>query len=286
MTQSTPSAPVSNKVVPMTAAHLPQALALSQAVKWPYRLEDWQVAFELGNAYAVEQDGELVATALWWPYEPDYASTGMIIVADKAQRQGIGALLMKAMLDDAAGRNIILNSTAEGEVLYTRNGFVPYDAVLQFQDVLAAAPATDASVPLRELTAADRDAVLAIDREGSGMGRSAMVDRLCADGDVLVVDRDGAVSGYGIVRRWGRGVVIGPVIARDETDAKALICALAADHVGTFVRIDVTESCGLGAWLETLGLPQVGRVITMARGQRPQPGPAATLFALSNQSLG
>jgi GNAT superfamily N-acetyltransferase len=286
MNKFCPPAAVSNEIVPMTAAHLPQALALSQAVQWPYRLEDWQVAFELGHGYAVEQDGELVGTALWWPYEPDYASTGMIIVADKAQRQGIGARLMRAILSAAAGRTIILNSTVEGKALYIKSGFAPHDAVLQYQDVLTKAPATDPAVPLRAMTPQDRDAVLAVDRVGSGMGRAAMVDRLSADGDTLVVDRGDGVSGYAIVRRWGRGVVIGPVIARDQTDAKELIAALAARHVGTFVRIDVTESCGLGSWLETLGLPQVGRVVSMARGERPRPGPTATLFALANQSLG
>ncbi|CDO34902.1 GNAT family N-acetyltransferase [Novosphingobium sp. KN65.2] len=282
---STP-APPECEVVPLTPEHLPQALALSQALEWPYRLEDWEIALRLGRGFAVERDGECIGTALWWPYDPDYASAGMIIVAEKAQRQGIGARLMDALLADTAGRTMILNSTAEGQVLYRRVGFEPYDIVHQHQAVLIEAPAIDASVPLRPATSLDRDALMALDRAGSGMGRDNLVGTLSEGGDVLVVARKAGLTGYAIVRRWGRGVVIGPVIAHDATDAKALIAALAARHVGTFVRIDVTESCKLSPWLETLGLPQVGRVVSMSRGKPPQAKPGTTLFALSNQSLG
>jgi GNAT superfamily N-acetyltransferase len=110
-------------VARLGAHHLAQGLALSQALNWPYRAEDWAFAFALGCGFAVEANGRLAGTALWWPYGDDHASAGMIIVAADAQRQGIGARLMDALLADAAGRTIILNSTPEGEPLYTRLGF-------------------------------------------------------------------------------------------------------------------------------------------------------------------
>jgi len=76
------------------------------------------------------------------------------------------------------------------------------------------------------------------------------------------------------------------VAARSATDAKALIAALAARHVGRFVRIDVKDSGGLGPWLDTIGLPQTDRAVAMSLGVPPKADPGATLFALSNQSLG
>lgn len=270
----------------MTHAHLPQALALSQALEWPYRLEDWKIALDLGHGFAVEKGGECVGTALWWPYDPDFATAGMIIVSDQVQRQGIGARLMNALLTDAAERTMLLNSTEEGEALYIRSGFVPFGVVQQHQAVLAKAPAIDGSVPLRSATDRDRDALIGVDTAGSGMGRERLLDALCAGGETFVIEREDRITGYAIARRWGRGIVIGPVVARDQGDARALIAALAARHVGAFVRIDVTESCGLGPWLESLGLPQVGRVVAMARGTPPRSDSNATLFALANQSLG
>lgn len=266
--------------------HLDQAHALSGALAWPYRREDWAFALALGRGFGVEIDGRLVGTALWWPYGDDYAAIGMIIVAPDAQRRGIGARLMDALMADAAGRTMILNSTLEGEPLYTRLGFVPYGEVRQHQAVLPHAPWIDASVPIRAVAPGDLTALHALDRAAAGMERTALLDALGAVSDTLVIARDGTITGYAGVRVWGRGVVIGPVIAASIAEAQALIATLAARHVGAFVRIDVTHASGLGAWLARLGLAEVGQVRAMALGPPPASAPTATLFALSNQSLG
>jgi hypothetical protein len=118
------------------------------------------------------------------------------------------------------------------------------------------------------------------------MGRTRLLDALFAVGKVAVIEREGRVQGYACVRRFGRGVVIGPVIARDATDAKALSATLAAEHRGGFVRIDVPATSGLSPWLEEIGLPHVDHVVSMVRGKPPTRAADATLFALSNQSLG
>lgn len=273
-------------VIPLGVEHLAQALALSQALRWPYRAEDWTFAFRLGRGFAIENDGRLAGTALWWPYGDDHGSAGMIIVAPDAQRQGIGARLMAALLADAVGRAIILNSTVEGEVLYTRLGFRPYGVVQQRQAVLETAPVINADVPLRAAQPGDHAKIKALDQRASGMNRHALLDALFAIAHVQVIERDERITGYGCVRPWGRGVVIGPIAAQDVRDAKALIAALAARHVGEFVRIDVTDAGGLGPWLESIGLPQTDRAVAMSLGGAPHGDPAVTLFALSNQSLG
>ena len=278
--------PAQGEAVRLTADHLAQALSLSQAIQWPYRAEDWAFALSLGHGFAIENDGRLVGTALWWPYGADFASVGMIIVAEDAQRQGIGGRLMSAVLADTAGRNVLLNSTREGEALYTRLGFKPYGAVHQHQAVLAQAPAIEVSAPIRNATPEDRPALQALDQRAAGMDRTALLDALHAMADVIVAQEDGRITGYACVRRWGRGVVIGPVIARDAADARALIATLAARHVGDFVRIDVTRASALSPWIESIGLPQVGEVISMSLGSAPKLSPDASLFALSNQSLG
>jgi len=272
-------------VVQLNESHLVQALSLSQALNWPYRLEDWAFALGLGRGLAVESGGTLLGTALWWPFGSDHASAGMIIVAAEAQRQGIGARLMAALLADAAGRTIILNSTREGAALYTRLGFVTVGTKNQHQAVLAQAPA-QYKAPVRAAEPADRAALRRLDRAASGMDRNVLLDALFAVADTLAVERDGRISGYACVRRWGRGVVIGPVVAQDAADARALIAALAARHVGQFVRIDVPAASGLSAWLEQIGLPKVDQATSMVLGKPLQSDPAASLYALSNQSLG
>ena len=270
----------------MRPDHVPQAWSLSAALSWPYREEDWRVALELGQGVAVEADGRLIATALWWPHDAAFASCGMIIVSPEFQGRGIGRRLMDELLRQAGARTIILNSTREGHALYERLGFVDCGEVNQHQAVLAQAPAAPHADGIRPFSPADSEAIRDLDRRATGIERAALLEALFALRSGLVIERAGRITGYGWVRRWGRGVVIGPVVARDAADAKALIAALAAAHAGGFVRIDVTGAHGLSPWLAGIGLPRVDGAVTMVRGAPPVLAADATLFALFNQSLG
>lgn len=295
MAARAPALPFRATVTAFRDDHLAQGHALTQALRWPYRPEDWAFAHRLGRGYAVEDGGRLVGTAFWWPYGDDHASMGMIIVSDAAQRRGIGAAMMDAMLADTAARLLFLHSTVAGRALYERLGFVETDIVHQHQAVLAHAPGDAASdATLRALAPGDLPAIRALDRDAAGMPRDALIHALFAIADVLVAERAGRIVGYATVRPWGRGVVIGPVVAPDASVARALIATLARRHVGTFVRIDVARSAGLSPWLEAIGLPRTDEAVAMVRGTPPPPAPPpapprgrdATVFALSNQSLG
>lgn len=272
--------------VALRPEHLPHALELSRALDWPYRLEDWQFALDLGRGFAVEMDGRLAGTALWWPYGDRHASAGMIIVSGQYQRMGIGRALMDALLADAAGRTIILNSTVEGLDLYTRLGFVAHGHVNQHQATLARSPAAKGADLVRDYLPDDRSAIDELDQAATGMDRRPLLDALFDIGDVKVIDRGGRICGYGCARTWGRGIVIGPVVATDVADARALIAAIAVSHTGQFVRIDVPDAAGLSSWLESIELPRVGQVVAMALGTCPVVDAGYRLFALSNQSLG
>ncbi len=274
------------RTTPLLPAHLSQAQALSAALHWPYRVEDWQLALELGHGIAVEADGHLVATAMWWPYEEHFATCGMIIVNPAWQRRGIGAALMDELLRQSTGRSLLLCSTREGRRLYETLGFVALGQVHQHQAVLLADPVATPAAVTRSFEPADWAALCDVDRRASGMGRERLLRRLIAAGECRVVEHDGVVDGYAVLRRWGRGHVIGPVAARDSADARALIAAQLASQVGNFVRIDVTAACGLSGWLEQIGLARVDEVTLMVLGQRPATDARTTLFALANQSFG
>lgn len=282
MTGSRPSLSVTT----LTTAHLSQALTLSEALNWPYRQEDWQFALQLGQGLAVEVHGRLCATALWWLYEDAFASCGMIIVSSAMQHQGIGSLLMEELLRQTQGRTIILRSTREGRRLYERMGFLPYGEVNQHQGILAAAPPKAPAADIRPFRAADLPTVCQLDQRASGMGRARLLEALVARGSMVVMERSGIISGYACIRRWGRGVVIGPVIAGATADAKALIEAHLALQVGNFVRVDVPETSGLSPWLVEVGLSRVNQVTSMLRGHPLRTSSDATLFALSSQSMG
>lgn len=266
---------------------LAQALLLSQSLKWPYRLDDWRDALGLGHGLGIQVDGQLGATALWWPWGEHYATCGMIIVSPHLQGRGMGRALMGALLHQAGERTVLLNSTVAGMRLYQQLGFVPFGLVHQHQGTLASAPRSPgAELGVRWMRPDDLPALIDLDREATGMDRRRLLDALFAAGRAAVVANGGGPSGYACGRRWGRGVVIGPVIANDARDARALIATLLQDHVGEFVRLDVTDASGLSPWLAELGLPRVDGVTSMARGPLPRWSPHHGVLALASQSLG
>jgi predicted GNAT family N-acyltransferase len=273
-------------LLPFARAHLEGALKLSQEMSWPYRFEDWDFALQLGHGFVLQRAGVVIGTAAWWPYGDTHASAGMIIVATAAQGRGYGARLMDALLASAHPRTIALNSTAEGIMLYRRRGFVPIGVIHQHQGIPRECHEAPRSCLVRSMAASDFEAITRLDREATGLERRPLLDRLVQSGDGYVLQRDGMPRGYAISRRFGRGHVIGPVVAESPTDARALIEAALAGLGRVFVRIDTSASSQLGDWLEGIGLQQVGDATTMIMGtQAPSTGPART-FAIASQSFG
>jgi GNAT superfamily N-acetyltransferase len=273
-------------LIPFAREHLEGALKLSQEMSWPYRLADWDVALELGKGFVLERAGTVIGTAVWWAYGETYASAGMIIVAKDAQGRGYGAWLMDALLASARPRSIMLNSTAEGITLYRRRGFVPIGVIHQHHGIPSESYGKPPSGLVTPMAAADFEAAMRLDREATGLERRRMLDTLLRSGDGYILQRDGTARGYAISRLFGRGHVIGPVIAETPTDARALIAAALARLGPVFVRIDTSATSQLGDWLEGIGLAQVSDATTMILGTPAHPTGPARVFAIPNQSFG
>ncbi|MGY3452234.1 GNAT family N-acetyltransferase [Bradyrhizobium sp. USDA 4353] len=271
-------------LVPFSNRHLPGALKLSQDMRWPYRIEDWAFALQLGEGFVLERDGEVIATAAWFPYGKDCATMGMIIVAGAAQGRGYGGMLMDRMLAASGSRTVLLNSTPEGQLLYARRGFRPAGTVHQHQGTPVGRFETRPPDVVRPLSSSDLEAVARLDAEATGFQRRPLLARLLEVGEAHVLLRQGDIAGYAVSRLFGRGHVVGPVIAPTDGDARRLIEAALSRLEGRFVRIDTAADSGLSSWLESIGLPQVSYALTMVRGTMPPSGPSR-VFALSNQSL-
>lgn len=268
------------------ARHLPGALKLSQEMGWPYRLEDWEFAVAAGHGLALERDGRLIGTALWWGYGQTHASAGMIIVTGSEQGRGHGARLFDALLEATKGRDVLLSATEEGLALYKRRGFVEVGTIVQHQAPLTIAVAVEGGGDIRQATASDLAAIQAFDRRATGLDRAPLVAALAEAGRVTLIERAGRVAGYAIARRFGRGQVVGPVAAEGTDDAKRLILEQLSQLHGQFVRIDVHARHGLSDWLQSLGLPGVSQVTAMVKGQQPVTDRDARMYALASQSLG
>ncbi len=267
-----------------SSEHLAGALKLSQEMSWPYRLEDWAFAMTLGQGFAMVRGGEVIGTAAWFPDGEAFATIGMIIVSGKAQGHGFGARLMDALLAAAGTRTLLLNSTTQGRPLYERRSFRPVGIIHQHQGVPKGRHKAQPVDLVRPFQPSDFDAVARLDRLATGSERRTLLRLLVGAGEAQVLLRDGEVAGYVISRRFGRGHVVGPVVAQTPPEARLLIEAALARLEGCFVRIDTAATDELSPWLEEIGLSLVSDALTMVRGTLPPTGPAR-VFALSNQSF-
>jgi len=292
MREPMPKNPVNDgvRLRPMVAADLLAAHTLSDELRWPHRLADWEQAFAHARGVVAERDGEIVGTALCWPRGEHHATIGLVIVRPAYQGQRIGQRLMSALLDQLQDRVVLLHATAEGRGLYERLGFARIGELRQHQGIAAPAPlvALQPLWRLRPAGASDADALKQLDRQARGMPRDALIDQLLATAQACVVlDHDAQPRGFGILRRFGRGHVIGPVVAPDMEGAKALIAHLVGMNAGHFTRIDIDADSGLAEWLEGLGLPRVDAPTTMLRGAALEaPVDAPRLFAIVTQAIG
>jgi GNAT superfamily N-acetyltransferase len=273
---------------PLTAEDIPAAQALTAALRWPHRVEDWSFGLALGQGLAAELDGNLVGTALGWCYGPDHAALGLVVVADAAQGRGLGRALTQGVLDLLGGRSVLLNATVAGMPLYRALGFARTGTIRQHQGSTFSAEIVPLppGQRLRPLGRRDAPMLAALDAQALGMPRAAVIEALLPLSDGVVLDREGEAIGFALIRRFGRGQVIGPVVAPDPEAARALIAHGLGSRQGQFIRVDVPEESGLSPWLESLGLDETGRGETMVRGTPPRGTGRLGAFALVSQAMG
>lgn len=268
----------------MTAADLDAALALSQSVGWPHTGYDWRVAFELGRGVVAEEDGVMTGVMLWWPQGEHHATLGLAIVSERHQRRGIGRVLIDATLEDAGDRAISLCGTAEGLRLYERVGFVGHGMVHQHQGLVSTLSAVESEDLIDEV---DVEEAIRLDHSIDGRDRAALIRRLSDDTGMLGIERAGELVGWSMCRPFGKGLVVGPVVASSPEDAEQLIRLWLERSGGTYVRVDTPSDSGLTDLLLAAGLPKVNEVVVMTRGEVPTSDPTAPArYALATQAFG
>jgi predicted N-acetyltransferase YhbS len=265
--------------------HINGAMSLSRQARWPHRREDWQMMLELSDGTVVlDANGRVVGTILLTRYGQDCAAINMVIVDETVRGHGLGRKLMESAIALADERPLRLVATVEGLPLYKKLGFAEGGTIRQHQGEVRLVASS------RGFALATGDEIAAIkrlDRDAFGADRSALIDHLANAGKFAVIRRDRVVTGYAALRAFGRGEVIGPIVATSADEAKALIAFFASSRTGAFLRIDTDSDSGLADWLEKIGLQHVGGGIAMSNYAPKKPNHARVrTFALASQALG
>jgi GNAT superfamily N-acetyltransferase len=268
--------------------------ALSLSVGWSHRSEDWEFMREVGRGLvALDESGRVHGSAMWFPFGSEFATVGMVIVTPLLQKHGGGQRLMRHVLEHTKGRVLGLHATTQSHQLFLSLGFVDEGTVYLRQGHAGAppevSPAPDAE--LREFSQTDLQAIQTLDRLATTEDRGDLIRALATRSRGMTLRRNGGLEACALIRPFGRGSVIGPVIAGSEDDAIRVLrplVAVAAQY-GNFVRVDVGDAKGrLAEFTEQCGLTVSETVTRMSRG-KPWPfstGATPSIYALASHATG
>ncbi|RRI02053.1 N-acetyltransferase [Mesorhizobium tamadayense] len=270
--------------------------AHSLAVGWPHRAEDWQFLRESGHGFvALDEIGRVLGSAMWFAHGADFATVGMVITSPRLQTLGAGQWLMKRVFEKVAGRDLRLNATRAARRLYLSLDFQPEKTVYQCQGIARAETMgglAETRGDIRALHASDIPAAIALDAAGFGVRREALIEKLFAHSAAYGLFKGDRLNAFALCRPFGRGHVVGPVVAGSDADAVAVVRPHVVDHSGSFLRIDTHMDSGeFAAFVSHSGMPVFDTVLTMSRGKRLADFVVAgaatpTTYALASQTLG
>ncbi|MER5868483.1 GNAT family N-acetyltransferase [Streptomyces sp. NPDC002044] len=268
----------------LAADDLRRCADLSEDRGWPREDHKWRLLLAAGTGYGVDApDGQgLAAACVVTGYghangQPELAAVGMVLVAGRYARQGLGRRLMKHVCDDVfKGVPLTLHATPLGRPLYEDLGFDTTGRAEMLRGTFRHEDAPGPSSPpgVRPARAEDLSRILRLDAEVFGTDRTHMITRLPAFADRLVVaeDTDGTLSGYAAAWPNMETHVIGPLIARDTGTARALVTALATGTDRPLrTDVDVRHQEFIG-WLKERGLESVAFNAVMTRDIPGLPG--------------
>jgi predicted N-acetyltransferase YhbS len=261
---------------------LKACVALSVDRGWSPEKAKWSLLLAAAEAFGIDApDGRgLAGAVVLTRWGPDLASVGMMLVAARYGRRGLGRALMEHLLAAAGGATVTLFATDMGRPLYEKLGFQPVRRSVSFVGRFTG-PDDNGKLPASRLAAeADLPAIFNVDKAAFGADRSHVLRWLPALAEqVRVVESGGEITGYAAAwRPHVTSTVLGPVVAVSAEAAKRLITDL-AERAHTPVRLDLDpDRSELPGWAYVRGLEPVSRTLVMAHGDLPPRGTPDHLY--------
>ncbi|MFC4352711.1 GNAT family N-acetyltransferase [Fodinicurvata halophila] len=272
-------------------ADLAQARQLSAAEGWPHREEDWRFMLQLGEGLAAFDGGQLIGTALAWPFGEAVSTVGMVLVHSQRRGSGLGKALFTRLMARIGAPTVLLHATDQAVPLYRAFDFTPVGQVRQCQGEAPQqgfALSEDISA-VRPLEPSALDDILELDARATGADRRDLLSGIARMGRCYGLHGEKGLRGYAVSRPFGRGVQVGPVVADSDAGAVALAAACLSEVPGgCHLRFDVPAESPLADWVQRRSLPAVGLVTRMQRGPDPLDGREGALkvHGLASQALG
>ncbi len=275
----------------MTQRDIPLGLKLSLAAGWNQTAADWAMLLEQSRAgsFIACLDGIEAGTVTTVSYQNRLHWIGMVLVAEKYRRRGIGRALLEAAIQAVKGQGLVcLDATPAGTKLYDTLGFQDVYELGRWARQAASLESQPASVCL-SLRPELLQAMVEYDRPVFGADRSGILGRLQrnAPGLAFYTERKGRLTGYCLGRYGSRYTHIGPVVADDLEIARDLFLSALQPCARQDVIVDTTfHRPGWNQFLRELGFSQLRPLTRMSLGAFSMPEQHSKQVAVAGPEIG
>lgn len=249
---------------------LPALLQLSQSQGWSHTKRDWDNMLKTGKTFGHYETGDskygtnLISCAHFTEFGKDLASLGMVIVSQRFRNRGLATSLIRNVMDynhkQHQSRPLGLIASTKAQPLYPRFGFdLTGEYILKLTRTGCSSTTRfehdvdDQEVHVRPLGKPDDiQDIIRLDHESTGLDRGDVVRRLLESSEAVCVAEvretettmgwKPSIMGYGVAKRQGELLNIGPLIAPDSKIASVLCREVIAGHNDGPIRMDVFES--------------------------------------------
>jgi GNAT superfamily N-acetyltransferase len=249
----------------MSPADIARGVDLVRMAGWNQTEDDWAIMLRLGRGYGIHDDnGRLLASSVIIPYPPHFGWIGMVLVDETARRRGFATQLLDNAIAELRKDRLVpmLDATPAGREVYRRIGFADVAPIDRWRG--KGTPPSQSAAAVYARTAEPTTDTTADERAFGALRGSLLFDFACRPGALTLTlpDERGALWS-----RAGRTATqIGPVVARNESDAQTLV-TMALDRIGGPVLLDVPRrETAIAALLSARGFAVERSFTRMALG--------------------
>lgn len=274
---------------PMTTDDVEPVGAIAQSLGRNVGASDYArfLALEGAHGYVLTREAVILGAATVLRYF-EHAFLGPVLLRTDADGLAIALLaqLVEMMQRDGV-RVIEAEAAAAEEAILARMGFATLRRTIVLERAAGGRSEPAGSVPMEHQHLLD---VGALDAAAVGYGRKEYLLALMRElpAGARVVQREGDVVGYALMRRAPLGYALGPLVTRegDAETATALLRDTLTVAAGSTVVALVPEGSALLAPIEREGFRPVGDLARMRAGERDASAGAVTEWAVGSRLTG
>jgi GNAT superfamily N-acetyltransferase len=284
---------LSIKIRPLTLSDISMAMALKDAEGWNQTPQDWELFLKTNPSLCLGAivAEKLVGTVTAISFENKVAWISMMLVHRGFRRRGISKVLLKEIIHRLEGcASIKLDATPAGYPVYESLGFREEFALARYildTKLLKIARAEGAG--LTPISTTHLEEVVKWDTPNFGADRGTILAYLHSQAKHLAwfVKKPKSLGGYIMGRQGTRFTQIGPLVAQDIEEAKALLLKAVSQVNEGQVALDVCmHQKNLVELVENLGFVKQRDLFRMYLKGNPHPGKPENYYLVAGPELG